>query len=488
MKKIILFFLFAFYSNVIFTQNYQSIKDNGIYLFAGTYGDIKTIRIDSVAQNGQDTVLYNFYSIRVLDSITNCYTPLGASWLGKYVIIKSDGFNYFFNNNNDTIKINTLAPVFESYKCYSTSNGSNIAATVISIDTMSFLGIIDSVKTISFQYKDSLGTSIQNPVNNYKIKLSKNYGLINILDFYTFPNVTDSLKIIGTPNLIGKQNLTSQRVFDYNIGDEFHYSYHESYLSSYIPYSKDSIRILKVLNKNVTQDSVTYTFKRCEKDVKRVDTNFITTSYYNDTINTTIIYANVNKLIDKYLPEESILEYNNTHLSNLKMKFAMNKRTNKILPSQAEMYLNNSGDECWSEIFFDGCAINCEYIEGCGGPYYYCMFGLTEYKSQLLYYKKGNEEWGTPLNCDAILNAGINENNNNANISIYPNPVKDNLTIETNANQEQRLEILNLFGQTIYTIYINKKAIINTSAFANGVYILKIYSDKETIVKKFIKE
>jgi len=88
--------------------------------------------------------------------------------------------------------------------------------------------------------------------------------------------------------------------------------------------------------------------------------------------------------------------------------------------------------------------------------------------------------------CDYWSN--INENTLNNNISIYPNPTKDNLTIETNTNTAQKLEILNLIGQTVYTNSINKKAVINTSAFAKGVYILKIYSDKETIVKKFIKE
>ena len=76
----------------------------------------------------------------------------------------------------------------------------------------------------------------------------------------------------------------------------------------------------------------------------------------------------------------------------------------------------------------------------------------------------------------------------NNNISIYPNPTKDNLTIETNLNTEQRIEIVNLIGQTVYTTIINKKATINTSAFANGVYILKLSSDKETVVRKFVKE
>ncbi len=94
--------------------------------------------------------------------------------------------------------------------------------------------------------------------------------------------------------------------------------------------------------------------------------------------------------------------------------------------------------------------------------------------------------------CDIFLAklssvVGIKENSLN-NISVYPNPIKNNLTIETNSIKEQRLEIINLIGQTVYTIYINKKATINTSAFANGVYILKLSSDKETAVRKFVKE
>ena len=73
-------------------------------------------------------------------------------------------------------------------------------------------------------------------------------------------------------------------------------------------------------------------------------------------------------------------------------------------------------------------------------------------------------------------------------ISIYPNPATDNLTIETNFKEEHRLEIINLLGQTIYTTYINRKSIINTSNYSCGLYFLKIYTDKETVVRKFVKE
>ena len=71
----------------------------------------------------------------------------------------------------------------------------------------------------------------------------------------------------------------------------------------------------------------------------------------------------------------------------------------------------------------------------------------------------------------------------------YPNPTKGELTIETNLNTDQRLEIVNLIGQTVYTNIINKnKTTVNTSAFANGVYFIKLSSNKETVVRKFVKE
>ena len=112
----------------------------------------------------------------------------------------------------------------------------------------------------------------------------------------------------------------------------------------------------------------------------------------------------------------------------------------------------------------------------------YCPFILNDTLYAIADY---STIWRRPLSDFT----GIIENkSNNYQLSIYPNPTKENLTIETNANQEQRLEILNLIGQTVYTSIINKKAIINTSAFARGVYILKLSSDKETVVRKFVKE
>ncbi len=102
---------------------------------------------------------------------------------------------------------------------------------------------------------------------------------------------------------------------------------------------------------------------------------------------------------------------------------------------------------------------------------YFPDYNITTYDTINVMYK----------DCDTI------DTNDNI-ISIYPNPATDNLTIETNFKEEHRLEIINLLGQAIYTTYIGRKSMINTSNYASGLYFLKIYTDKEIVVRKFVKE
>ncbi len=92
--------------------------------------------------------------------------------------------------------------------------------------------------------------------------------------------------------------------------------------------------------------------------------------------------------------------------------------------------------------------------------------------------------WKRPLS-DFV---GINENTLSNNISIYPNPTSSTLTIETNSNTKQNLEIVNLIGQSLYTYNIYSKATVDVSAFPKGVYLIKLNTDKGIFVKKFVKE
>ncbi|MEI8201701.1 MAG: T9SS type A sorting domain-containing protein [Bacteroidota bacterium] len=78
----------------------------------------------------------------------------------------------------------------------------------------------------------------------------------------------------------------------------------------------------------------------------------------------------------------------------------------------------------------------------------------------------------------------------NENISIYPNPAKNKISIQTTfPSKENMLSIYNTQGQLLYTKeMINNQLDLNIEKLAAGVYTLKITNSESTIIKKFIKE
>lgn len=89
---------------------------------------------------------------------------------------------------------------------------------------------------------------------------------------------------------------------------------------------------------------------------------------------------------------------------------------------------------------------------------------------------------------EIATNVGI-ENNllSEKNLIIYPNPVTNNLTIET--PQKAIIEIINIQGQ-IVKIYPTNDTItsFDISALQSGIYFLKLTTAEGSLVKKFVKE
>jgi len=74
-------------------------------------------------------------------------------------------------------------------------------------------------------------------------------------------------------------------------------------------------------------------------------------------------------------------------------------------------------------------------------------------------------------------------------ISIYPNPVSNELHIEIEGNNEQvKVEILNSIGQVVFNGNIVEKTTVQTSNFASGFYLIKLGNDKAFELKKIIKK
>ncbi|MEI8202348.1 MAG: T9SS type A sorting domain-containing protein [Bacteroidota bacterium] len=92
-------------------------------------------------------------------------------------------------------------------------------------------------------------------------------------------------------------------------------------------------------------------------------------------------------------------------------------------------------------------------------------------------------------NIVTITNVGLESLRNNNSIKVYPNPVSNLLTIELNGNTvTTNFEILNSIGQEIFKGTILVKAVVQTSSFAPGVYVIKLDNGKTFEFKKIIKE
>jgi hypothetical protein len=81
---------------------------------------------------------------------------------------------------------------------------------------------------------------------------------------------------------------------------------------------------------------------------------------------------------------------------------------------------------------------------------------------------------------------GIQEENTTG-VSIYPNPVKDQLHINTNAN-EGTITITNALGAVVYQQPTTPNMTINTSDFNTGMYFVRLESSKDVSTTKFIVE
>ena len=82
----------------------------------------------------------------------------------------------------------------------------------------------------------------------------------------------------------------------------------------------------------------------------------------------------------------------------------------------------------------------------------------------------------------SILNV---TDNDFSELSLYPNPTRDMLNINT-ISEIDKIEVYNLLGGLVIDKHNSKS--ISLKNFSSGLYIIKIYSNNVLITKKIIKE
>ena len=73
------------------------------------------------------------------------------------------------------------------------------------------------------------------------------------------------------------------------------------------------------------------------------------------------------------------------------------------------------------------------------------------------------------------------------NLTVYPNPVTDILTIQSSDAAVQKVEIYTVNGQLVFTQEKNIEK-LNVNSLKSGMYIMKLYSDKASKTVKLIRQ
>ncbi|WP_264537537.1 delta-60 repeat domain-containing protein [Flavobacterium sp. N1736] len=110
--------------------------------------------------------------------------------------------------------------------------------------------------------------------------------------------------------------------------------------------------------------------------------------------------------------------------------------------------------------------------------------GATYYASQTINGIESNYRLPITVNTSTL---GVDEVALNT-IKIYPNPIKDKITVSNTANIE-KIELYNLIGQKIFeNSFLSNEINIDLTNYKTGVYLLKIFSEGKVYVNKVIKE
>ena len=87
---------------------------------------------------------------------------------------------------------------------------------------------------------------------------------------------------------------------------------------------------------------------------------------------------------------------------------------------------------------------------------------------------------------------GIDETAATTNITLYPNPVRDNLTIDLSGfdGRLEQVEVLDLLGQHVKLVSVGNKvggrAVIDLSINTEGAYLLRLVTDKGVRTERII--
>jgi len=264
------------------------------------------------------------------------------------------------------------------------------------------------------------------------------------------------LLLSGVSFTNAQQISTVGEIYDYEVGDIFHFDFWAT-----SPISGGSwIKNITITNKSYSLNNDTVFYERAIAYQELYPNSII--EFYNDTV----LYTDLDSLIN---------------LGVIDSIYSNPQRYNGRL-------INGHHDwRYWGYWYI-------EYVIGCGRVYLYLNDDWDEIYSEeeLIYYKKGDEEWGTPHVIVEVEELG----RVNSSLKCYPNPFTTCTTIEYELTEPSRvqLRIYNAIGRVVYqaedrNMAMGKHSFVWTAdRLPEGLYYAVLKSEVGVSVVKMIKQ
>lgn len=438
---------------------------------------IHAIKIDTgyLTQNGQVYELHKTWNEDM-----ECVKPNGPSWLGSKFVVDTNNRFLFFNSSGDTVFFYPNTDINTEWLFYTYANSNYVIAKITKKTILSFLSTTDSIIEISFKEYSQDGILLPVASMQYPIQISKKYGFVSMYNWneMEYPNKPFTLFGMTKYNL-GQTFLTKRKLYDFNVGDEFHYE-----TVNIIPLLPNNYRantIKRVISKYISNntDTIIYTFSR--KEFIDYFNNGKEDTLINDTLKETILLRE-DKL---YVPNEPILYGNSIgQYWGSELKWSVNDQRLRFNINSTYYYTSDS--ICWRQAHGDPGETR-TYMIGLGLIETQSNLPLSNDYTKLVYVnKKDGTLWGTPVKVGLMNQESINIFN------IIPNPIHNGELLKVNINKigKYNLQIINILGQLEYTANFETfSGTINLDHLNAGIYFVNITDNNNVIyTKKMLKE
>lgn len=480
----LLFLLLSF--QPIFAQDYQIVRSDFVRFFADTAGEHHGIKIDSVQVVGTDSVFYNYLHVRHnrIEPYHATMTAPSASFVGTKIVVKSDGITLFFNENNDTIWIDSQAELNESWNLMVSDSGTSVRATISQVQNESILDSLVQVKTINLQLLDANENNLAHPLNDATIRVSNTLGLIECPDLHLFPNQIEQFAITGMekPNR-GVFRPSCGEYHEHSVGDEYHRWFSQSAYSNSITWRKSTAKVIsadiiwpnqiviyQIIEQRYNNDYPLDTTSLLRFDTVYHDLDFIApcTGPMPNQYDLFFLPNGPNYLDNEFGINSCGRPFYETFIND-NINFGLN-------PSQGPNFY-----EGWESV---GPNLEGEtYVHGLGrtNRYTYHWHGNNTSSNKLVYYKRGDEECGTPYSLDHLLSTSESQSEP---FKLYPNPIRQGERIQVQGNQSAQIDVLSVNGQQIPVAFNNR--MLQTQNLVSGIYVVRFTSEKGVSTQKLV--